>query len=108
MRGPLPREQFEAVKDSVSRSRLKREYTHMLDSMAYRRPRGSRIDPVRAGYEIERTARDRLDGLAAHVGVSPSVLLEHVIEHVETDGRGYPTWWPDKPLADGELPIDTA
>ncbi len=71
-----------------------------------RRPRGTRVDPVPLGYAIERESKNRLDGLAARAGVSTSVFIEQVVEHLESelDHRGLPTWWPQQ---EG-LPIDAA
>lgn len=72
---------------------------------ARRRPRGTRVDPVAPGYIIERAAKDQLGALAARAGVSPSLFIERMVEHVTTelDDRGLPTWWPEP---EG-LPIDT-
>lgn len=73
----------------------------------YRRKRGTMVDPVRAGYEIERRTKDRIDALALHLKVSPSYFLEQLVEHIETDVRGVPEWWPAVEIQDGELPIDS-
>lgn len=75
---------------------------------SFRRPRGTRVDVVRAGWEIEREAKHKVEAIARRLRVSPSVLVEALIEHVELDLRGVPTWWPSQELADGEMPIDTA
>ncbi|WP_344257677.1 hypothetical protein [Agromyces humatus] len=60
------------------------------------------------GYDVERTNKDRWADIAAHVGMSPSALFDRMVENIELDGRGYPTWLPEQPLKDGELPIDPA
>lgn len=78
----------------------------MADMSKPRRPRGTRVDPVPLGYAIERDSKKHLDAMAAHAGVSTSVFIEHLVEHVQTelDDRGLPTWWPQQ---EG-LPIDAA
>jgi predicted DNA-binding protein len=65
-------------------------------------------DPIRTGYEIERAAKDRLDALAAHAGVSSALYFERLIENVELNDQGLPVWWPEELPRDGELPIDSA
>lgn len=75
-----------------------------------RRPRGTRIAPVRVAWEIERTRKERFELLARQAGVSASVFLELVIDHIEDEltDRGVPTWLPQPEPDDGELPIDSA
>lgn len=73
-----------------------------------RLPRGTRIDPVTLGYDVERVNKDRWASLAAHVGMSPSALFDQMVENLPLDDRGFPTWLPEQPLRDGELPIDSA
>ncbi|MGO2520392.1 MAG: hypothetical protein ACTH8F_09735 [Microbacterium sp.] len=75
-----------------------------------RLPRGTRVDPVRVGWLIEGDRKRTLDRVAANVGVSSSVFLERLIEHLEDELNQYgrPTWWPDDDRRDGELPIDAA
>ena len=75
---------------------------------SHRRPRGTLRDPIRTGYEIERTAKERLDALAAHAGVSSALYFERLIENVELNDRDLPVWWPEDRSRDGELPIDSA
>ncbi|GAA1821419.1 hypothetical protein [Agromyces neolithicus] len=74
----------------------------------YRRKRGTMVKPVRAGWEIEERTKMKLETLAYHLKVSPSRFLEELVDHIEVDVRGYPTWWPQAELQDGELPIDSA
>jgi hypothetical protein len=72
-----------------------------------RRPRGSMIDPVAAGWEIERASKTRLEAIAENAGVSAAVMVEQIIEHTELTIQGVPLWW--EPIErDGELPIDSA
>lgn len=75
-----------------------------------RRTRGTRVAPVRVSWEIERTRKERLELLARQAGVSASVFLELVIDHLEDEltDRGVPTWMPQPEPNDGELPIDSA
>lgn len=74
---------------------------------AYRRPRGTMRDPIRTGYEIERAAKERLDTLAAHAGVSSAFYFERLIENVELTDQGLPVWWPEDRSSAEELPIDS-
>ncbi|WP_448812163.1 hypothetical protein [Agromyces bauzanensis] len=76
--------------------------------MAARLPRGTRIDPVTLGYDVERANKNKWKGIADHVGISPSALFDAMVENIELDDRGYPTWLPEQPLKDGELPIAPA
>lgn len=77
---------------------------------AARLPRGTRVDPVRVGWLIEGDRKRLLDSVAANVGVSSSLFLERMIDHLEEElnSHGRPRWWPEDELRDGELPIDTA
>lgn len=61
-----------------------------------RRPRGTRVDPVPLGYAIERDSKSQLDAMAARAGVSTSVFIERMVDHVQTelDPEGRPVWWP--------------
>lgn len=72
----------------------------------YRRKRGTVVKPVRAGWEIEQRTKQRVEALALHLKVSPSYFVEQLVDHIEVDVRGVPTWWPQTELDDGELPID--
>lgn len=74
---------------------------------ASRRPRGTRIDPVSPGYVIERETKNRLSVLAQRAGTSPSLMLEQIVDHLELNDEGLPTWW--EPLSQNEeLPINSA
>mgnify|MGYP003618307567 CR=1 FL=1 len=78
--------------------------------MAVKRlPRGTRVAPTRAGWEIETARKERVDKLARRAGVSASVFIERVIDHLdgELNIHGIPNWWPDQRPIEGELPIDT-
>lgn len=86
-------------------------HTAMVDTMQVRRrPRGTRVEPVRVAWEIERVRKERFDQLARQAGVSASVFLELVIDHLEGEltDRGVPEWMPQPEPNEGELPIDTA
>lgn len=74
----------------------------------YRRKRGTLRTPVRAGYDIEKDTKVTIDRLARRLKVSPSYLLEQIVDNIELDARGIPVWWPVEVPDDGELPIDTA
>ncbi len=71
-----------------------------------RRPRGSLIDPVAVGYEVERASKDHFDAIAVRAGVSSAVLFERVVEHLELTDQGLPVWWPVELSREGQLPID--
>jgi hypothetical protein len=68
-----------------------------------RLPRGTRKDPVTLGYDVERVNKDRWAAVAANAGVSPSALFDRMVETIELDENGAPTWFK---RSDGELPID--
>lgn len=69
-----------------------------------RRARGSLVDPVNLGYEVERAAKSRLDRVAELAGVSSAVMFEHIMQNIELTDQGLPATWPENPR-DGELPI---
>jgi hypothetical protein len=71
-----------------------------------RRPRGTLVDPINLGYEVERSAKTAFDDLAERCGVSSSVLFERVVEQIPLDTNGLPTWWPEQ--TNEELPINSA
>jgi len=75
----------------------------------HRRARGSLVDPVALGWEVEREKRDRFKVLAERYEVSAAVFFELVADHIETElnDQGLPSWLPPK-KRDGELPINTA
>ena len=73
-----------------------------------RAPRGSRVQPIRAAWTIETRRKERFDQIARAAGVTSSVFLETVIDHLETEltSRGVPKWMPQPEPTEGELPID--
>ncbi len=77
------------------------------DMAPRRRPRGSLVDPVNLGYEVERASKAKLERLADNAGVSGAVMFEHVMEHLSVTAQGLPASWPAQ-QRDGELPIDPA
>lgn len=62
-------------------------------------------NPIQVGFTIETQANERLDVLAAHLGVSRSFLVQRLVEHADEEyaAAGHLTWWPEP---EG-LPIDT-
>lgn len=76
--------------------------------MAPRLPRGTRVAPVTAGWEIEKSTRERFNAIAARSGMSGGALLDQLAEHMPLDERGRPLWLPAEPPKDGELPIGSA
>lgn len=70
-----------------------------------RRPKGSMKDPIPLGWRVERESRDRFSDLAAKADLSGAALFDLMVQTLELDDRGLPTWVPrddDK----GQLPID--
>ncbi len=69
-------------------------------------PRDTRIEPVKfGGYVVDKVYREKFERIVDRTGVSGALFLERLIEHLEDelDERGFPAWWPDKQLEDGEL-----
>jgi hypothetical protein len=62
------------------------------------KPRGTAKEPVPIGYRVERSAKDRFDAIAARAGVSKAIMFESMVEHVQLDEDGLPTWWADQKL----------
>lgn len=91
--------------DSQSPQRVERQRTN---EPPRRRKRGTLVDPVPLGWAVERPTKERIDALARNAGVSSAVMLEHIVANLVVSDRGLPATWPDPPLKDGELPIDTA
>lgn len=60
------------------------------------------------GYVVERPSKQLLDDIADHAAVSSAVMFEHIMAHLQLNGRGLPVTWPEQELHDGELPIDSA
>lgn len=75
-----------------------------------RLPRGTRVRPVRVSWLLAEARKKRFEQIAQRAGVSTSVFLERVIDHLETEltDQGLPDWWPASDPNDGELPIETA
>lgn len=72
--------------------------------MTARLARNTRVDPVKFGYVIDRSYKDRFEQLAKTAGVSGAVYLEMLLEHLEEElnDRDYPTWWPNESQKNGE------
>lgn len=73
-----------------------------------RRPRGSLREPTSLGWNVELDNKEKWQKIAAHAGVSAAALFDMMVETLELDPRGYPSWFVAPPLDDGELPIDAA
>lgn len=74
----------------------------------YRRPRGTMVQPINLGYEVEKTSKERWEALAQSLEISPSELFDVMVEHLPLDAYGRPTWFPDRPLKDGMLRVPAA
>lgn len=68
-----------------------------------RLPRGTRQQPVTLGYDVEKVNKDRWAEIAGNAKVSPSALFDRMVETIELDEHGVPTWFK---RSDEELPID--
>nr|AXV46736.1 hypothetical protein pA8H1_p45 [Arthrobacter sp.] len=71
-----------------------------------RRPKGSVKDPIPLGWRVERESRDTFTRLAAKAGISGAALFDMMVQSLELDDRGLPTWVPRED-SKGQLPIDT-
>lgn len=72
-----------------------------------RAPRGSRHDAVDLRLLSAPENKELLRLMAKRAGVSMSVMLDHILEHLELSDQGVPVTWGEIET-DGELPIDTA
>lgn len=70
-----------------------------------RRPKGSVNDPTPLGWRVERESRDKFTELAAKAGISGAALFDLMVQTLELDDRGLPTWVP-RVDSRGQLPID--
>lgn len=70
-----------------------------------RRPRGSMKEPSSVGWEIERATKERFMVLARKAGYTNAAFLELMMNSIELDEDGKPTWVP-RPDTEGQLPID--
>lgn len=70
-----------------------------------RRPKGSVRDPIPLGWRVERESRDTFTRLAAKAGISGAALFDLMVQSIELDDRGLPTWVPRED-SKGQLPID--
>nr|AXV46278.1 hypothetical protein pA2H2_p47 [Arthrobacter sp.] len=70
-----------------------------------RRPRGSVQDPIALGWKVQRENKDHFALLASKAGMSGAALFDLMVENLELDDRGLPTWVPRED-SKGQLPID--
>lgn len=70
-----------------------------------RRPRGSVQDPIAMGWKVQRENKDFFAQLASKAGMSGAALFDLMVESLELDARGLPTWVPRED-SKGQLPID--
>lgn len=70
-----------------------------------RRPRGSVQDPIAMGWKVQRENKDFFAHLASKAGMSGAALFDLMVENLELDDRGLPTWVPRED-SKGQLPID--
>jgi len=69
------------------------------------RPKGAMTDPVGFTLRIERATRNRIVSVATRSGISASVLVELMVEHMDGLAEGVPSWLPAR-VGDEELLID--
>lgn len=69
-----------------------------------RQPKGSRVDAVQVHWIIDRASKKSIDDAARRAGVSASAFIDRLVEHLELDDTGLPTWWPETDASE-ELPI---
>lgn len=62
-------------------------------------------DPIPLGWRVERESRDRFSELAAKADLSGAALFDLMVQTLELDDRGLPTWVPRDDDKD-QLPID--
>lgn len=66
------------------------------------RPRGTVLSKVNLYAKVDAPLKAKLDKVADAVGISQGGALELVLEHLEIDANGRPSWY-DGPLATEEL-----
>lgn len=72
-----------------------------------RRPRGSLKDPVPVGWAVERASKEHFAELATRAGYTSAAFLDLMMNSIDLDEHGTPTWVPKK-IREGQLPIDKA
>jgi len=63
--------------------------------MSPRRKRGTLKDPTGIHWDVERASKEKFDALAKLGGVSSAVFFERVVDHIEVNELGLPTWWSE-------------
>lgn len=72
-----------------------------------RRPRGSVLKKTNLFAKVEPPLKAKVDRVAAALGVNQAQAVELILENLELDANGRPSWW-DGPLAHDtfeELPL---
>lgn len=62
-------------------------------------------DPIPLGWRVERESRDKFTEFAAIAGISGAALFDLMVDTLEIDDRGLPSWVPRED-PEGRLPID--
>ena len=70
--------------------------------------RGTVQVSVQQRFTVDAETKRQFDTFARQAGVSNSYFFTKLVESVELNDRGLPTWWLDELPRDGELPIDSA
>lgn len=70
------------------------------------RARGALKDPKPLGWKVESGNKDYFAELAEKSGYSAAAFFDLMIETLELDERGVPTWVPKNDSKEGQLPID--
>lgn len=74
----------------------------------YRRRKEPLIDPQQLGYTVNGTSKYGWEDLAEYLKVSPSELFDIMVQNLELDEYGRPTWFPKRPTEDGVLQMPAA
>ncbi|WP_082123748.1 hypothetical protein [Arthrobacter sp. YC-RL1] len=69
------------------------------------RPYGTMKEPASLGWKPERANKERFAELAKQAGMSAASFFDLMVETLEIDERGLPTWVPQEGDK-GQLPID--
>lgn len=72
-----------------------------------RRPRGTGVSNVQTNYSIPQHCKDKLHGVSELMGISDAHGLELILDHLELEADGLPSW-VDRSRISEALPIAKA
>ncbi|MFJ2353487.1 MULTISPECIES: hypothetical protein [Glutamicibacter] len=67
---------------------------------------GTMKHPTPMGWKVERENKEHFADLAKKAGMSAAAFFDLMVETLEYDDRGLPTWVPQNDSKEGHLPID--